>query len=123
MAKKKKSPGLSSLNRAIALAINADVNNTLKAREYIQLFRKDAESTIKNMRIPVFFEMNKNSSVKQISRELLFNLGAGKSDIQMLRSLLLGFWDQDRICYSLSKGALSFMDANFPTEEIELSAS
>ena len=123
MSKKKKSPGLSSMNRAIALAINVDVNNAVKAREEIQRFRKYAESTIKDMDISSFFEMNDNSSVKRTSKELFFNCGAGETDIQTLRFLLLGFWDKERICYLVSKEALSFIDANFPPEEMNLSAS
>lgn len=121
MARKKKSPGLSSLNRAIALAINVDANNAPKARECIQSFRKNAESTIKSMNIPTFFEINKNSSVKQISRELL-NFGSDETGVQLMRSLLFGFWDKGRICYSISTETLSFMDANFPIEEMEFSA-
>jgi len=121
MARKKKSPGLSSLNRAIALAINVDANNAPKARECIQSFRKNAESTIKSMNIPTFFEINKNSSVKQISRELL-NFGSDETGVQLMRSLLFGFWDKGRICYSISTETLSFMDANFPVEEMEFSA-
>lgn len=120
MAKKKRIPKLSSMDKAFATAANFPNKSPEKFKEYLIYMRNNQKEIIKRLSLNSFWDVSKPN-------EDSLNFFSLKNDPLLVagryRDLMLEFWWRKKKCFLFSEDTLSFIEEAFHSEAMTYNAT
>lgn len=119
MQKKKKSPGLSAINKALAMALSLDCADPSRTKENLRMFRQTIGDEIKSRKIPSFYNLKDGQGMASVLAEAY---ATGRTHVATIRNIMLRFWSESKLCYCLTPESLPFIDDVFHVDKMLYSA-
>lgn len=119
MPKKRKSPGLSAINKALAIALNLDCADPSRTKENLRMFRQTIGDNIQSRKIPSFYDLKEGQGMISVLAEAY---NARMTHVATIRNIMLRFWIENKLCYCLTPESLSFIDDVFHVDKMLYSA-